>query len=116
MISSWGYIECEFPKGTETHGDGYYISELGNGHMYLSDDICNQYSNHVLDDLVEFFGRPLDEVDGLELHVEYETADEGYFRMEFDIVNGKKTYKESRVVMDDAPLYKCPFDYGQRNK
>lgn len=115
MIDSWGSIDCVFPKDTELKTDAYIICENGKDMFAIYDDFYDQYSNHVLDDLVAFFGRPLDKVPGLELHVSFETCEEGFFKMELDIVDGKVTYRESRIVMEERPICKSPFDFGQPN-
>lgn len=115
MINSWGSIDCVFPKGTPTKTNVYTAEETKDGKLYVYDDIYDQYSTHVLDNLVAFFGRPLDKVPGLELNLTYETCDEGFFRMEMDIVDGKVTYRESRIVMEERPISESPFDFGQPN-
>lgn len=111
-IDSHANIWCTFPKGTETHTDTYHIYDLY-GRSLIDDYYDRVYSDHLLDDLVAFFGKPLDQVPGIELHVSYETWDDGYFRMEFDIVDGKKYYRESFIEMRPQPMSECPFDYGQ---
>lgn len=111
-VNSFARINCRFPKSTEVnHNNHMKTADLGDT-LLISYDVDGRYEDTVLDELVDFFDRPLDEVRGLVLHVTYESWDaDGYYRSSFDIVNGKKTYKESATQMVERPMSTCPFDY-----
>lgn len=116
-VNSFARINCRFPKSTKVnHNNHMKTDDLGDT-LLISCDVDGEYEGAVLDELVDFFDRPLDEVRGLVLHVTYESWDgDGYYRSAFDIANGKKTYKESTIQMVERPMSTCPFGYGQSIK
>lgn len=110
-ISSYGHVECTFPEGTELHEDLYTpeVSEC-DSKPYIFEEFDGHYSNTILDGYVKLFGKPLDEVDGLDLHLYYECLDDGFWKMELDIRDGKCHYEESEIVMHERPMSECPVD------
>jgi len=111
-IDSYATIWCKFPKSTKiNHGKHMEANDLGDT-LLISYHVDGRYEGAVLDELVDFFDRPLDEVRGLVLRATYESWNaDGYYRSAFDIVNGKKTYKESAIQMVERPMSTCPFNY-----
>ena len=110
--SSYGQVECTFPKGTELHEEEYFtpkVDEL-NGKPYIFEEFDGCYSETILEGYVQLFGKPLDEVEGLDLHLYYECLDDGYWNMELDIKDGECRYQESEIVMRERPMRKCPVD------
>ena len=111
-VNSFARVNCRFPKSAKVNHSKYIKPDDLGDTLLISYDVNGRYEDTVLDELVDLFDRPLDEVRGLVLHVTYESWDaDGYYRSSFDIVNGKKTYKESAIQMVEGPMSTCPFDY-----
>jgi hypothetical protein len=110
-ISSYGQVECTFPKGTELHEDEF-TTEIGecDGKPYIFEEFDGYHSDTILEEYVRLFGKPLDEVEGLDLHLYYECFEDGFWKMELDIKDGKCHFEESEIVMHERPMSECPVD------
>jgi len=108
-ISSYYNYTCTFPKGTETNQTKLPVEDKGDV-MCIFDEGGGWYSDTCLEELVEMFGKPLDQVPGLDLHLYYECEEDGFWKMELDIVDGKCTYRESEIHMVEHPMSDCPVD------
>ena len=113
-IRSSGYYELAWPKDTPINPNRFWkaaLEDLGEK-LYLWCEIIDEYSLHVLNDAYEMFGKPLDEVQGLELHLVYECYEDGFYEFHLDIVDGKVRYEESRVIFVERPPEDCPVFIG----
>ena len=113
-VRSWGYYEMSWPKDTPFDKTWLYHDEpedLGDRlHMWY--DFCDVYAYNLLDCEIKMFGKPLDKVQGLELHLEYVCYEDGYFEFRIDIVDGKVRYEESEIIFNERPLSECPVGLG----
>jgi len=90
--------------------DGYRTSiECGRVQFALTYDDA-PYPDDLLDDLIDAFGSPLDEVRGLYLFVEYRDIDEGCERYVLEIIDGRCFYRETELV--EHSMGECAFRIG----
>jgi len=75
--------------------------------MFETGDYDATWPEHVLDDLIDAFGKPLDEAEGLNLHVEYRDFDGGCNRYLLEIIDGRCFYYETELV--EHSMSKCMF-------
>lgn len=114
-IRSYCYYEATWPKETPIDEGWLYKDEpedLGES-LRVERELYDLYEERVLEDLVKMFGKPLDEVSGLELHCEYTCYDDGYYEGRLDIVDGHVTYKEAKRVFVERPIRECLIDIGR---
>lgn len=108
-ISSYYDYTCTFPKDTEFDKAVMNVEDKGD-RWEIYDEGDGAYSETCLEELVEVFGKPLDKVPGLELDLYYECHEDGFWKMELDIMDGKCTYRESEIHMVEHPMSDCPVD------
>lgn len=116
-INSWGFYEVSWPKATPIDRDWLCKGEpedvIGCPSLcFVSREFNGIYSTHALADMIEMFGRPLDKVEGLELHCVFCCNEDEYFECHLDILDGKVYYEESKVVFEDKDASECPIDIG----
>jgi len=108
-ISSKLTYHCNFPKGTKTNLTAP-VFEYSGDRWCVEGERQNVYPDTCLKGLTEMFGKPLDEVPGLELYMEYESYMDGFFRMSLTLCYGKYTYFESEIHMVEHAMSECPID------
>lgn len=122
-IYSYTSYGCTFPKSAvskDPHeyffGSRFTVREHEDGDWGVEFDGDTTYSDDVLEDLIDFFGKPLDKVDGLTLYLWYSTDCDGHYECNLKIEDGKCSFKESEMVMVERPMSECPIkiDWGTK--
>lgn len=117
-VHSYTVFDCTFPVDTEI-GDINRLSLYGGWSYGVSDkegryeidfDGETSWSDGILENLTALFGKRLDEVPGLELSLNYQCLEDGYFECNLRIKDGKCEYEESEIVMRKQPMGMCPID------
>lgn len=115
--NSYTTYDCTVPDTTMLHGDfenwhdafadAFINHDTKSGTYEIHYDGRTKWTRDILDDLLDLFQMPLDEVPGLELHCHYETDEDGHWECELDIVDGKCKYAESEIKMVEQPMKDC---------
>lgn len=115
--NSYTTYDCTVPDTTVLHGKfetnycnftyASFDHDTESGTYVIHLDGETKWIDNILDDLLDLFQMPLDEVPGLELHCHYETDESGHWECELDIVDGKCTYSESEIKMVEQPMESC---------
>lgn len=113
-IRSFGWYEAKWPKGTPIDRDWLMRGEPEEEGDALGvwRDFSDIGPGDLLYDLVMMFGRPLMEVEGLDLHCEYQCDEDERFECHLDILDGRATYEESVVTFERRPMGECPIGIG----
>lgn len=114
--SSWSY-ECTFPIGTRLNPDSekfYDVCKVGDRVSVACEDGDGGYAHHMLDDLVELFGKPLDEVPGLELHAWYRYEEDGCDEVTVDIKDGKVRCEQTVKTWEPCTLAETGIEIGRK--
>jgi len=111
--SSWSY-GASFPKDTKINPESrdYKLVQDEDDHYEIEYEGDGGYAEHILEDLVELFGMPLDEVKGLVLHAWYRFEDEDFNEVTVDIKDGKVTCEQTVKVWEPCSLSETGISIG----
>lgn len=118
VYSSWNY-ECTFPIGTRLDPKSFAIdavTKIGDRMSVTCEDGDGGYASHILDDLIELFGKPLDEVPGLELHAWYRYEEDEYDEFTIDIKDGKVTCERTVKTWKPCTLDETDINIGHTKR
>lgn len=113
-ICSYCNFDCWYPIDTETNDSKWLLPEEQDGRMHVEADCEGLYSDSFLDDLVDLFGKPLDEVPGLELEAFYQCYDDDGWQCILTIKDGKVTCQETVLVWQECTLDSTPINIGHK--
>ena len=114
--SSWNY-KASFPKGTKLNPDSYdyeHVVEIGDHLEVTYEGGDGGYAYHILEDLIELFDKPLDEVPGLELHAWYRYEEDGYDEVTVDIKDGKVKCEQTVKTWEPCTLAQTGISIGRK--
>lgn len=105
-ICSFCSIDAKFPLGTELDPKSELypnvIERGGEYELHCENDGC--YSDYVLEDVVDLFGKPLDEVPGLSLDCWYELMEDDGWRFNVWVDDGKVTCQQTETRWVDCTV------------
>jgi len=114
-LMGWGYFDVSWPKDTPVDEEWLRLlnpAEMGDT-LYLFREFHDTPLQGAVDRLVGMFRKPLDEVEGLELHCSFSCIDDQYYEYHLDILEGEVMYEESRLTFERRPPCMCPIDIGR---
>ena len=116
MINSYTEVSANWPEDVEIARDTPLFAmvrrEESARRCRLELERDGGWAYDCLADVIALFGRPLNEVEGLCLDASYTTAEDGWFEATLSVRDGKCTYKESTIAMEELPMERCLFDIG----
>lgn len=116
-VCSYFNVTCTFPKDTKIYKQPYSceLVETSDGRYEVGWESEGDYSNHLFDELVEMFGKPLDEVPGLYLDSFYHYYEDEGWQFMIEIKDGEVKCSETEIVWKPTTVETAGIDIGRPN-